>query len=71
MPEYFLPLVVPSESDVIIHDREDDSFDLSSYYISRSLVDIPIQCLGITLMSLLVYFAVGFNLHDGVKCVCM
>ena len=55
------------ESDIVLNDRQDEAYDLSSYYVSRSIVDIPLQILAITIMSVIGYFVVGLNLDDAVS----
>ncbi|KAG1675510.1 hypothetical protein FOA52_001810 [Chlamydomonas sp. UWO 241] len=55
----------PSEFSMVVKERQSGMYRLSAYYISRSLSDLPMDCLLPTILSIIIYFMAGLRLEPG------
>jgi ABC-type multidrug transport system ATPase subunit len=55
----------PAEKAVLNKDRASGAYRLSAYYVAKTLVETPADCIYPTIFSLIVYWVVGFNPGGG------
>ena len=62
-----MQLLVPEERAVFMREQASSLYDVSPYFLGKILADLPFSILDSVVLSVIVYWAIGFNTYDAAK----
>ena len=57
-------LIFVEERNVVLREQSNNMYSLSSYFISRQLVDLPSDCIAILLFTLFIYYLIDYTISS-------